>query len=211
MKWCFLFLSVFTTACAAAKPSHPTPPALEAVNFVDMATVPWNFVWRQAITAQFRRPIPGAKLEEASFEAVLQKQGRVLTMVGLTAFGTRAFVAHQEGAVVKLDEGQSSQLPFPPEFIFLDVNRCFFAALSQTSLADGSHEQTWTTETISDTWKDGRLVQRVLRESPGRSKEPITIRYTKGFAQGSAPQEVELVNERFGYRLKITTLESENL
>jgi len=211
MKWVFLLLAPFFAACTAARPSQPSPPVLDASSFVDMAKVPWNFVWRQAITAEFRRPVPGAKLEVASFEAVLQKEGSVLTMVGLTSFGTRAFVAHQEGAAVKLDEGQASQLPFPPEFIFLDINRCFFAGLSKSTLADGWHEQAWAEETISDLWQAGRLQQRVLHERLGRSKAPITIRYLKGFVQGSAPQEVELVNERFGYRLKITTLESENL
>lgn len=209
MRLSVLVIVLAVAGCAGSKAARHAPPPVDQASLVDMGQVSWNFVWRQSITAEYSRP-NSSKRETASFEAVLQKQGETLTMVGLTPFGSRAFVAHQTGRVVKLDEVQAGQqLPFPPEFIFLDVNHCFFVGLSTTAAADGWHNQQLGGETIADQWQSGRLLQRVFRS--GSSTSPITIRYGGGFIPGTAPTDVELVNGRFNYRLTIKTLQSETL
>lgn len=188
---------------------RPAPPVVAPANLVDMAQVRWDFAWRQSISATYVRPDRDGRSESATFEAVLQKEGGILTMVGLTPFGTRAFVIQQEGSVVKLAAGQASQLPFPAEFIFLDVNRCFFMGLSTAVLADGWHQQQFHGETIQDHWRAGRLLQRIFRPTGASAKAAVVIRYRPGLVRGVAPSEVELVNERYSYSLKIRLLDAE--
>ena len=206
-SWLYLFIVV--CACASTQKAPAFDPNTVAKGLVNIAQVPWDFEWRQKIEAEYPSPkTPGVR-ETASFEAVLQKQGNVLTMVGLTPMGTRAFVARQQGTTVSAEGHERSALPFPPAFVFLDVNRSLFVGIGTTALSDGWHTQQSHGAQIKDLWKQGLLVQRELFDAPLDTK--IRIYYDPGYKGGNAPAKITLHNLRLGYRLTITTLESSPL
>ncbi len=197
-------------ACASARPPSPSEmPEHPQDAVMDVSVVPWDFIWRQAITAHYQ-DAKGSQ-NKGSFEAVLQKQGGRLTLVGLTPLGTRAFVAVQENTDVRVLEGDQQRLPFPPRFVFLDVNRCFLINLADPQ-AEGWHSSLFKGEQIQDLWQDGRLHERRMwRSDESREKPGIVIRYADGFRPGDNPGQVEIQNNRFNYRLQIRTLEAQNL
>ena len=58
-----------------------------------------------------------------SFEAVLQKQPGTLTLVGLTPYGSRAFLLQQTKGDVQFTKYVPRELPFAPTFLLLDIHR----------------------------------------------------------------------------------------
>ena len=203
-------LVIFVSACASRPHRAPLQASASAEPIVDLSLVAGDFVWRQSITAEYASRQDPHAMQSGRFEAVLQKQGSVLTVVGLTPLGTRAFVAVQNRTHVKVTEGDESRLPFPPRFVFLDINRCFFIGPAQAQ-ADGWHEYEAAGERVKDLWKAGLLMQRTLNRAGDANAKQIIINYEGGQRPGGSPGDVHLNNLRFGYRLKIHTLEAQNL
>ncbi|MDX2054834.1 MAG: DUF3261 domain-containing protein [Polyangiaceae bacterium] len=203
------WLLALSLLCACGPAPRATRPALSPASFADLAQVDWDFSWRQSIVATYVRPDHGGRTESASFEAVLQKEGSILTLVGLTPFGSRAFVIRQVGVAVSVIEGRRADLPFEASYILLDVNRCFFLGLTSKTLADGWTQQEVNGEVIRDFWQGGQLKERIFLTKGEPTGSRVLIRYTPGFTRSTAPKSLELVNERFRYRLNITLLEAE--
>ena len=108
--------AVATARLAAPAAARPAPPSPADIPPAD--AIPGVFAVRQKLTAQSRQG-------GGSFEAVLQKQPGKLTLLGLTPFGSRAFLLEQTGADVKFTSYLPRELPFPPTFMLLDVHRVF--------------------------------------------------------------------------------------
>ena len=93
-------------------------------------------------------------------EAVVQKQGEALTLIGLTPFGTKAFVAQQRGGEVTSQVmAPEGKLPFPPRFMLLDVNRVLYLGLPGAPLADGTHSGAVGEERVTEVWQGAALWQ----------------------------------------------------
>ncbi len=176
-------------------------------HLIDIAKIPGDFSWRQSISAEFQRAATGGHRENASFEAVLEKQGNALTLVGLTSFGTRAFVAKQVGTQLLPMGTPPAELPFPPELVFQDIHRCYFIGLLEKPAGDGWPEQEIFGEVIRDEWQRGRLLERRFYDARQPTQLLLSIRYPQGLVPGQEPSSVELVNHRYHYRLKIQALE----
>ena len=201
MKSNALLIVLFSAGCAttrgAAVPDYPgvlTAPAAH----------PGEFVRRQKLTARYRG-------QERSFEAVLQKQGDALTLIGLTPFGSKAFVLEQRGLEVKFTPYLAGDLPFPPRFVLQDVHRVYFGGLGDDAKADGEHTALAHGERVREVWKDGRLLSReytrLLADPPGS----IAITYQGGMACCTSPERIELENGWLGYHLSILTVSEERL
>ncbi|MDX2019522.1 MAG: DUF3261 domain-containing protein [Deltaproteobacteria bacterium] len=201
-RWLFVFFWLWSCAAPQNRASKSDVPP---ESFVNMADVPWNFEWRQTIKADYPNPKQPGTREAATLEVVLQKQGNVLTMVGLTPMGTRAFVARQQGVTVTSDT-QPNKLPFPAALVFLDVNRSLFVGIGPTALANGWHTQSSHGVDIKDLWRGGLLIDREMFDAQFNSK--LSIRYSPGYKAGMAPDTLVLTNHRFGYSLTIKTLEA---
>ncbi|MFY0542171.1 hypothetical protein [Nannocystis pusilla] len=98
-------------ACAKGQEAESTPPQLSEADYpgalATTLTGP-DFMARQRLHGT-------ARGREIGGEVVLQKQGDALTLIGLTPFSTKAFVAKQKGAEVKVDVfAPEGKLPFPP-------------------------------------------------------------------------------------------------
>lgn len=148
-----------------------------------------------------------------SFRALLEKHGGTLTIVGLAPHGSRAFTLTQEGDDVRFESQMPREMPFPPRYILIDVHRTWLIGLAQP-LPDGTHESTVVagdeTETVTDTWADGRLMTRTFsRAGAPEGEGPIRITYEGGLSpdpSAPAPSRIELDNQRFGYRLVMESI-----
>jgi hypothetical protein len=176
----------------------------DSVPLRDPRAFPHDFVDRQKIRATY-----GAR--SLSFDAVLQKLGDTLTLVGLTPFGSRAFVLRQVGATVSFQSFVPEQLPFPPRYMVVDIQRVFLPWIATDdagSLADpdGTREGTREGEGVREEWRGGRLLRRTFHRLNGHPPGTIVIEYGEGMSEGGAlPPRVVLSNGWYGYRLEITT------
>lgn len=98
-----------------------------------------------------------------TFRAVLEKRGDRLVMVGLGPHGGRAFVLTQEGERVSFESQMPRELPFPPEFMLMDIHRTWLMGLPREGggpLSDGRHEDFLEGENVAEIWSGGRLMER---------------------------------------------------
>jgi predicted exporter len=151
--------------------------------------------------------------QEHQLQTALQHRGDELLLIGLTPFGTRAFVLRQRGNEVEYQAlVPAGELPFPPRFIMMDIQRTLLPLLGPTPLPDGEHEGRWGAETVHERWQNGGLVERRFRETDEPSPQDITIRYgSGGYRPGSAPDQIEVNNPRVGYELTLVTLAYQRL
>ena len=68
----------------------------------------------------------GAAPRRLRGELVTTLEGGALTVVGLTPFGTRAFVARQRGAVVRLEAGIARSMGIEPYHLLDALNRALW-------------------------------------------------------------------------------------
>jgi len=137
---------------------------------------------------------------------VLQKRGSELTLIGLTPFGSKAFVIQQDARGVRSQTIMTGALPSPPEFMLLDVHRALFMGLSPRPGADGERRGTRAGEKIVETWQGGRLLTRTFKRRDRRPKGTITIEYVGGMAGEQAPARIVVDNGWFGYKVEISTV-----
>jgi hypothetical protein len=165
---------------------------------------PGDFIRRQAIVAHF----PG---HEQSFEAVLQKKGDKLTLIGLAPFGIKAFVLEQSASGVTFKPYLHRDMPFPPEFMLNDIRRTYFDGLSSGALSDGWHEVVQDGERVRELWAGGRLLERHFARLSGGPAGEISIVYVDGMSGPQSPALIELDNGWFGYHLTIRTVSEQAL
>jgi hypothetical protein len=144
--------------------------------------------------------------EETAFDAVLQKHGDTLILLGLGPHGGRAFVLEQRDGHVRFENFVDVDLPFPPRFILLDIQRVFFPQLSESVLPDGEHTGTVDGEVIREQWREGKLVSRSFQRADGEPAGLITVDYGAGMASGEQPPPIVFHNGWFGYSLSVETL-----
>lgn len=144
--------------------------------------------------------------QHGAFDAVVQKRGATLVVVGLGPMGVRAFVVRQEGNEARFEQTMGPPLPFPPRNVLLDVHRVFFKRLP---LPAGDHEPAGIVrgaidgEEITEVWEGGRLIERRFAR-PDRPNGRVRVIYGPGCdVARCAPTTVHLVNEWFGYELRI--------
>jgi len=191
---------------AAACAHQPRPLPDEAGypgTLAELGRVPGNFMWRQSIAARYGT-------QGGRFEAVIQKQGDRLLILGLTPMGTRAFLLEQQGPGIKATVYVDRALPFPPKYVFLDVHRTFFLGIGPGPLGDGWQQAVRDGETIRELWRGGRLLERRFERLDHRPPGQIAIRYDGGYAPAPVPHPGRIVfdNGWFGYQLTIDTLEA---
>jgi Protein of unknown function (DUF3261) len=196
---CAPLFAVVLAGCASS-PSKPLRPYSGPIDSPGIFA--GDFTDRQRIVATF-------EARTQSFDVVVQKRGDELTIVGLTPFGSRAFAVIQAGERVRFESFLPQKLPFPPEYVLVDVHRVLFPGVAPPGqvLGDGDHEKARGGEIITETWRGGRLFVRRFRRADADPRGVITVTYRGGQPPGGEPaQEVGLVNGWYGYRLDVTTV-----
>lgn len=183
--------------CTGGRSGSGGPPtALPEVALRSPSELGDDFLYRQSISATFQG-------REVSFDAALQKQGDKLTLLGLTPFGTRAFLLEQNGTVLRFENYVDRELPFPPSYIIHDVARTFFVNVRAAD--DGPHTFHRGEETYADEWLEGRLQKREI-SLPNAVRQPaVIIDYGEGLSATQPPPLIRFEHRAFGYALEIKT------
>lgn len=215
MKRVLLMLPLVVLGCRSGNPSEPpddrpndggaSQPAELPTEYpgtlVEIGKVPRDFMMRQKLAGSWQDM-------KFSFEAVVQKQGDKLTVLGLTPFGTKAFALVQTGTEVEFEKFVDREMPFPPEYILQDIHRVFLYDVELPwGLAgqDGPNEANVHDELVREEFVDGRLVSRSFVRSSGYPEGEIRVDYDGGTADGVPAKKVSFFNGWFGYRLEIKT------
>ncbi len=192
----FLALSMgLFCSCAAATHGHPVPARLGA-GLVRSERLAPSMLLRQRLHGKF-----GAR--QFDVDCVLQVVHGKLTIVGLTPFGSRAFVLTQTGLRYEFEQMLAGHLPFDPVRILEDVHRVFFRGLpsSRENLVRGVQAG----DRVLERWSGGvlreRTFERIDRNPPG----VIRVTYL-GPSAPLVPVRVRLDNQRHGYTLDIETV-----
>lgn len=151
-----------------------------------------------------------------TFRAVIEKRGERLVMVGLGPHGGRAFTLLQEGEQVSFESQLPRELPFPPEYMLMDIHRTWLRGLPREGdapLPDGEHEGDVEGERVRERWLGGRLLERHFTAPQGDAPWwTVDITYEGGLGDGSLPSRVvfdETPAPEQHYRLVLDNLSGE--
>jgi len=193
-------------ACSATPRAEP-PPLTEDMypwRLQPPSALPGDFLWQQRLTAHVHG-------EEHSLKAVLQKQGNHLVLIGLTPFGTKAFVLDQLDMTVTFQSLVDRKLPFPPRFVLNDVQRCYLPLGDPASQPrDGEERVMLDGEELVQVFVNGHLSERRFRRLDAKPPGELRVLYRNWTPAGVA-QDVVLDNRWFGYSMDITTLSAKTL
>jgi len=187
------------TACIhhTAPPERPKMAPPTAAELPPPDAIPGTFTVRQKLRATSAKG-------GGSFEAVLQKTPGTLTLVGLTPYGSRAFLLQQTKGDVQFTKYVPREMPFPPTFMLLDIHRVLDRWLGPP-LPAGERSGRAGDETIHERWQDGRLVERTFTNPAAQPPGTITISYA-GTDTSGIPARISLQNARLDYRIDIETV-----
>jgi len=171
------------------------------------SALPDDVVWQQRVTAAWG--MARGERNERGFDAAVQKRGDNLTVLGISPLGNVGFtfVLRDGSNEVSVDNTSGEDLPFPPRFVLLDVQRTFWPWLG-APLANGTRRAAAGDETVAETWQDGRLVERTFTRNDGQPAGAITITYDWTGVDDRArlaPRRALLRNDWFGYELSVDT------
>ncbi len=158
-----------------------------------------DFLWQQRLTVKVGQ-------REDSLTVAVQKRGNALTLIGLTPFNTKAFLLRQDGGEVQFQAFVNRELPFPPRFVLIDVQRAYMALATDATPAQFGYKS-WPLdgEQIDEQYADHQLTERKFRRLDGQPQGTVRIRY-QGRWPGGAPRRVVIDNGWFGYSLTVETL-----
>lgn len=151
-------------------------------------------VWQQRVIAHW------GDGEDYGFDAVIQRSGEKLTILGLSPSGSVSFSIVLTAGVVRLVNNMPDGFPFPPRNILMDVQRAFYPWL-----VPGVTEGIVDGERISEIWRDGQIAERSFSRLDGVPAGAITVRYEWAGRNMHLPASTVLENGWFGYRLEIQT------
>ncbi len=178
----------------------------------DPSTIAQNFMVRQSLKIHTQRD---GKPVDAELDAVVQKQGDTLVVIGLGPMDVKAFTLTHKADQIEFAQVAGPELPFSPRNIVVDVHRVFFKRLPAPLDAhhSGVVKGELDGEHVEETWQDGQLRASVFTR-PGEPKLKGAIRVQLG--PGCEPAHCEPVsamlrNEWFGYTLTIANESYERL
>lgn len=168
----------------------------------DPRTVARDFMVRQSLKLDTKH---NGKPLQAEFDAVVQKQGDKLLVLGLGPMNMKVFTITQLGNRIEFQQFRGPKMPFSPRNILLDVHRVFFKRLPAPAAGysgvlrgelDGEH--------VEETWQAGELRERVFTRPGSTLRGAVRIAFGAGCsATGCEPESATIRNEWFDYTLAI--------
>lgn len=190
--------SLAWTACASTREPEPAPPDYPGV-LRSADALGADVLWQQTVTARWHG-------DEQSFDAALQARNGRLDVLGLSPMGQVGFALAWDGRELATNLAAGLELPIPPRFVMLDVQRAFFPwGPVDLTRADGETMCEVEGERVRELVRDGRVVRRTFERLDGRPAGVIAVELEWGNAQWLAPTRAVLDNGWLGYRLEITT------
>ncbi|MET0341513.1 MAG: DUF3261 domain-containing protein [Polyangiales bacterium] len=202
IRLAFTMLAVCLSACGGAQ-KRPRPPAHAHLGvLVPSEELKPPFVVEQHLSGQY-----GSR--DIKLDCVVQVSNGKLSLLGLTPFGTKAFLIEQVGTDVRFENYVSAELPFEPVQVLYDLHRVFFRGLS-TPRQDGTWEEQEHGDMVRERWENGSLVERRFESLEGPVSNIVVVTYGGPPAPVIA-RHVTLTNVAYGYTLKIDNLEQKTL
>lgn len=189
-----LSLTLALAACVKPKPVSPVPAHDLRGVLVPTERLGPPFVVQQRIQGRYQGG-------DATMDCVVQLSAGKLTVLGLTPFGTRAFVIEQKGTEVQFQKFVERDLPVQPEAVLYDIHRVFFRALPKPD-RDGVREQQDQGEMVRETWQDGHIVERRFQGIEGPVPTLVVVKFDGAPAPVVAPH-VTITNTAYAYELQI--------
>jgi hypothetical protein len=171
----------------------------------DPATLPHDFVVRQSLTVHTRRD---GKPVDGQFDAILQKQGDTLLIVGFGPMNVKAFTLEQRGDRIEFTQWFGPELPFSPRNVVVDVHRVFFHHLPPPAEPgySGAARGELDGETVEETWQGGELRRAVFTRPGSALRGAVSVELGPGCTPAACePASATLRNEWFGYTLEIAS------
>jgi hypothetical protein len=170
----------------------------------DPRTLSRDFMVRQSLAIHAVRD---GKPVDGQFDAIVQKQGDTLLIVGFGPMNVKAFTVAQRAERIEFHQFMGPELPFSPRNIIVDVHRVFFKRLPAPAEHGYSGVQRGELdgETVEETWRDGELRQAVFTRPGSALRGAIRVELGPGCRPGGCePDAATLHNEWFGYTLTIS-------
>ncbi|HEX3763368.1 MAG TPA: DUF3261 domain-containing protein [Kofleriaceae bacterium] len=202
----FAVLAALVAGCGAPS-RHVVLPASSAADYPcvlhDPATLPHDFLVRQSLRVHARRdgqPVDG------QFDAILQKQGDTLLIVGFGPMNVKAFTLEQRGDRIEFTQFYGPALPFSPRNVVVDVHRVFFKRLPPPAPGfAGAVRGELDGETVEETWQAGELRRAVFTRPGSALRGAVTVELGPGCTPAACePASATLRNDWFDYTLEIT-------
>jgi hypothetical protein len=177
----------------------------------DPVTLPHDFMVRQHLEIRTERD---GKPVEAELDAVVQKQGDTLLVLGFGPMDVKAFTLTHKGDQIEFAQFVGPALPFSPRYIVVDIHRVFFKRLPAP--AEANHSGVITGELdgehVEETWRDGEVRERVFTRPGSELRGAVRVELGAGCGPDRCePASVALHNEWFGYTLAIVNEAYERL
>lgn len=188
-----------------AAPVDPADRPVPDQALLPAEALPGDVLMRQHVTIQWDG-------QESDFEAVLQKRGAQLMLLGLGPMDRVGFRLVLEDGVVGFENRTERELPFEPERILLDVQRVFYPWIRGGQACvrcDRSGERDGVE--IVERIEAGRLEERRFRLPERSDLGDIVVRYEDWGEGGLAPRRAVLANGWHGYGLRVETSSAERL
>jgi len=199
----------FVIAGGLAACSHPKPvEAVVPAYTMRGVLLPTEDIKSEPFTVQQR--IHGKYAGgDATMDCVVQLSRGKLTVLGLTPFGTRAFVIEQEGLKVKFEKFVDRDLPIEPEAVLYDIHRVFFRGLPARQ-SDGVSEAQDNGDMVRERWQGGHIVERRFESLEGPVSNLVMVTFDGAPAPVIAPR-VRITNAAYAYALEIENSEQQTL
>jgi hypothetical protein len=205
-----VLLGLAALGCGAGSWAPPEVPGAGAPAMPEQRLLPVealgeDVLMRQRVTIQWNG-------READFDAVLQKRGAQLLLLGLGPMDRVGFRLVLEDGRVEFENRTGRELPFDPDRILLDVQRVFYPWLERDAGCGscdrhGSRDGIEITERI----EAGRLEERRFRVPDRVDVADVVVRYEDWMEDGLAPRRAVLANGWRGYALRVETSSAERL
>lgn len=186
--------------CASSRaPREPLPADGYPGVLRAASTLGTDVLWQQTVTATW----PAG---EQGFDAALQVQGDELLVIGLSPIGQPGFLLRLVDEQITVENRSGMELPIPPRYVLLDVQRVFFPWLEcAPTFTDGARVANVHGENVVERWRSGRLVERRFTRLDNEPPGEIRVDYEWGRDDWLAPTRAVLVNGWYGYSLEVRT------
>lgn len=208
---------ILLAACGGGTPRHAEMATNAPADYPGVLKSPVDlhpdFSVRQTLTIHAKDG--EGKAVDAELDAVLQKQGDTLLVLGFGPMNTKAFTLSQKGDVITFDQYVGPQLPFSPRNIVVDIHRVYFMRLPPPTdpAFTGPLEGELAGEHVVETWQAGSLrALTFTRPNEPALKGAIRVQLGAGCTVAACePKTASLRNEWFGYSLAIESEDYEKL
>lgn len=178
---------------------------LEAEGLLPAAALEGDLLMRQHVTIVW-----GDHTE--SFDAVLQKRGGELVLLGLGVMNAVGFSLTLNEGIVRFENRTGREMLFEPERIMTDVQRVFYPWIEEAWTCTvcerrGFRAGVEISERIGTTNLEERRFRSIARPERGE----IVVRYSEWLEDPPVPKHAVLRDGRFDYELIVETISVERL